>query len=361
MTCGSGGWPRDRASSQARWAWRRMMITSSAQDWRLPGPSLVTARQRRMTWAARLLDAGEVTEHLLVGGVPVGDQDAGEERQDRGDRRGAPRAHGPQPGQFPAGRADDQHVRRALLRFPGTAGKDVDRGLVSAEYRLVGESGLHRVIEPGGLQLLVQPGAGPVHEPRRDSDAEQHADQPGGTFGRHVPIPAEQHRGPVDPRAIRNGPRVRARRRVRGRQLPAARAQQRRQQPLGHPPGDPHVPDLCPLRARSFRPGQARPAPRALRRRIPRPPAHSDRGPGTGQHRGARAARRACGPCDAPARKRPGFSARPCGVPSPRSAPSSSASPSCCCPSPGGVPVRRAAAPAAVPVPPRTTARPAAP
>ena len=61
-----------------------------------------------------LLDAGEVTEHLLVGGVPVGDQDAGEEREDRGDRRGAPRAHGPQPGQFPARRADDQHVRRAL-------------------------------------------------------------------------------------------------------------------------------------------------------------------------------------------------------------------------------------------------------
>ena len=215
-----------------------------------------------------LLDAGEVTEHLLVGGVPVGDQDAGEERQDRGDRRGAPRAHGPQPGQFPAGRADDQHVRRALFRFPGTAGKDVDRGLVSAEYWLAGESGLHRVIEPGGLQLLVQPGAGPVHEPRRDPDAEQHADQPGGTFGRHVPVPAEQHRGPVDSRAIGNGPRVRARRRVRGRQLPAARAQQRRQQPLGHPPGDPHVPDLRPLRAPSFRPGQARPASRALRRRI---------------------------------------------------------------------------------------------
>ena len=36
-----------------------------------------------------LLDTRQIGEHLLVGGVPVGDQYPGEERQDRGDRRGA--------------------------------------------------------------------------------------------------------------------------------------------------------------------------------------------------------------------------------------------------------------------------------
>jgi hypothetical protein len=45
---------RDRASSQAWCASRRMSITSVAQDCRLPGPSLLTARQRRMTcWLCR--------------------------------------------------------------------------------------------------------------------------------------------------------------------------------------------------------------------------------------------------------------------------------------------------------------------
>jgi len=60
-----------------------------------------------------LLDAREPGKHLLVGGVSVGDQEAGEELQDRGDGLGAPRPqrpqhrvlgvpgldHGPQPGQ----------------------------------------------------------------------------------------------------------------------------------------------------------------------------------------------------------------------------------------------------------------------
>jgi len=37
-----------------------------------------------------LLDARELREHLLAGGVAVGDQEAGEESQDRGDGLGAP-------------------------------------------------------------------------------------------------------------------------------------------------------------------------------------------------------------------------------------------------------------------------------
>jgi hypothetical protein len=37
-----------------------------------------------------LLDDRELGEHLLVGGVPVGDEESGEESQDGGDRGGAP-------------------------------------------------------------------------------------------------------------------------------------------------------------------------------------------------------------------------------------------------------------------------------
>jgi hypothetical protein len=61
---------------------------------------------------------------------------------------------------------------------------------------------------------------------------------------------------------------MRPARRGGNRDLPAAWAGQRRQQPLTHQLADPHVPDLRPRRAR--RPGtvQADPAPRALRRRI---------------------------------------------------------------------------------------------
>jgi hypothetical protein len=39
---------RALASSMAWCASRRILMTSSAQDWRLPGPSGATARQRRM-------------------------------------------------------------------------------------------------------------------------------------------------------------------------------------------------------------------------------------------------------------------------------------------------------------------------
>src|ERR1035441_977499 len=187
-----------------------------------------------------LLDAGEVVEHLLVGGVPVGDQDAGEEPQDRGDRRGAPRAHGPQPGQLPVRPPDDQHVRRAA-GLPGLrvqiAGQDVDRRLIGTQYRLIRQRRLYRVVEPGGPQPLIEPGAGPVHEPGRDRHAEQHRDQPGGPLGRHVPVPGQQHRGGVDPGTVRNGSLMRARRRARSRDLPAARAQQRRQQEVTHDTG----------------------------------------------------------------------------------------------------------------------------
>ena len=52
-------------------------MTSAAQDCRLPGPSLVTARQRRVAVLAALLHPGQLREQLLAGAVPVADQEAG--------------------------------------------------------------------------------------------------------------------------------------------------------------------------------------------------------------------------------------------------------------------------------------------
>ena len=219
-----------------------------------------------------LLDARELGQHLLVGGVPVGDEEPGEEPQDRGDRGGAPRSERPQPGQLPAGRPNDQHVRGPVVRLPRArvliSGAHVDRGLVRPERRLGGQRGLHRVIEPGVLQPAVQPAGCLIHEPGGHRDAEQHADQVRGPFSGHVPVPAQQHRGGVDARAVANRARVRAWRGVRDRHLPAARADQRGQQPLGHEPGDGHVPDLRPALLRGFGAIQPGPAPRALHRRF---------------------------------------------------------------------------------------------
>jgi hypothetical protein len=56
-------------------------MMSPAQDCRLPGPSLVTARHLRMMGAA-LLDAGQPTEEVLIAGVAVGDQGPGEQARD---------------------------------------------------------------------------------------------------------------------------------------------------------------------------------------------------------------------------------------------------------------------------------------
>ena len=54
-------------------------------------------------------------------------------------------------------------MRGAGFRLAGlrvvVRGEHVDRGLVRAQRRLGGQRGSHRVIEPGLLQLPVQPGA----------------------------------------------------------------------------------------------------------------------------------------------------------------------------------------------------------
>ena len=108
------------------------------------------------------------------------------------------------------------------------------------------------------------------------------------------------------------------------------------------------------------RPGQARPAPRALRRRIRGLPLVRITVPGQARARmpGLPAALAVLAPLPLRVSR---SSARPCGALWPRSAPSSSASPSCCCPCPAGVPVRRSAAQAGVPGPAPPTAPPAAP
>ena len=81
----------------------------------------------------------------------------------------------------------------------------------------------------------------------------------------------------------------------------------------------------------------------------PRSSSHPGPGPAAGLSPGDRAARPACGPSGAPART----AAAPAAPLSPRSAPSSSASPSPCCPSTAGAPPPPAAAPAAASAPAR--------
>ena len=219
-----------------------------------------------------LLDTGQLRQQLLVGGVPVGDEESGEESQDGGDRGGTPRPQHPQPGQRPAGRADHRHVRGPAVRLAGVrvfiGGEHADRGLVRAERRLGGQRGSHRVIEPGLLQPDVQPAGGLIHEPGGHRHAEQHADQVRGPLGGHVPVPGQQHRGGIDARPVADAARARAGRGVRGAHLPAAPAGQRGKQPFGDEPADAHVPDLRPRRTRGLRARQPGPAPRALRRRL---------------------------------------------------------------------------------------------
>ena len=73
---------------------------------------------------AALLHPGQLRQELLVGGVPVADQEAGEERQDRGGRGGLPGAQCPKPGQSPVRGTHDKHVRRARV-LPGQPGMRV--------------------------------------------------------------------------------------------------------------------------------------------------------------------------------------------------------------------------------------------
>ncbi len=181
----------------------------------------------------------------------------------------------PQPGQLPARRADDQHVRGAL-RLAGArvrpAGDHVDRGLVCPQRRLGGQRLLHGLVEPGVLQPAVEPAAGLIDKACGDGDPGQHADQVRGPLGRDVPVTGQQQRSRVHPRPVGHAAPVRPGRRVRHGSLPAARAGQRRQQPFGYEPAEPHVPDLRPdlrpARRRRLRAIQAHPASRALRRRI---------------------------------------------------------------------------------------------
>ena len=163
-------------------------------------------------------------------------------------------------------------LRRPGLRLAGirvsVRGQHVHRGLVRAQGRLGGQHGLYRVIEPGIVQPLAQPGVRLIHEPGRDWHAEEHADQVRGPLGGHVPVGGQQHRRRVHPRPVRHAARMRPGRRGGDRDLPAARAGQRRQQPLGDGLADRHVPDLRPRLPGRARAPEAGPAPRALRRRA---------------------------------------------------------------------------------------------
>jgi hypothetical protein len=117
----------------------------------------------------------------------------------------------PKPGQSPVRGTHDKHVRRARV-LPGQPGMrvyQVNRGLVGSQHRLGSQGGLHRLIEPRAAQPGRQPFAGAIDEPRRDRHAEQHADQVRGSFGGHVPVGGQQHRGGIDARTVGDAARVR--------------------------------------------------------------------------------------------------------------------------------------------------------
>ncbi len=218
---------------------------------------------------AALLHPGQLRQEFLVGAVPVADQDAGEERQDRRDRGVLTRPERPQPGQPAVRGAHHQHVRcpGLVLLQPGVRVQQVHRGLVGGQHRLALQRSLHRLVEAGVFQPGIEPLAGAIDEPGRDGHAQQHADQVRGPLGGHVPVRGQQHRGSVDPRPVGDAARVRPRRRLRGVDLAAARAGQQRQQVLGHELRDGHVPDLRPPGPRPLRALQPSTAARALRRR----------------------------------------------------------------------------------------------
>ena len=153
-------------------------------------------------------------------------------------------------------------------RGRGVLVQHVHRGLVRGQRFLPGQRREHRGVEPGFPQLRRQAGAGLVHPARRDRNSQQHGHDLRGTLGRHVPVRGQHHRGGVQHRPVRHRARVCARRRLRERDRPAARAFQARQRPLGHLPDDFCVDDLRPPRARGLRAVQGGLALAAFRRRL---------------------------------------------------------------------------------------------
>ena len=101
---------------------------------------------------------------------------------------------------------------------------------------------------------------------RRDRNPQQHGHDLRGPLGRHVPVRGQHHRGGVQDRPVGHQPAC-ARRRLRERDRPAARALQARQQPFGHLPDHFHVDDLRPPRARGRSAVQGSLAAAAFRRR----------------------------------------------------------------------------------------------
>ena len=87
--------------------------------------------------------------------------------------------------------ADHHHLRRAGHRPAGLGisvrGQHVDRGLIGGQHRLLLQRGAHRLIEPGVLQLPVQPGVRLVDEPGRDGHLQQHVDHAGSHSGGTFP------------------------------------------------------------------------------------------------------------------------------------------------------------------------------
>ena len=134
----------------------------------------------------------------------------------------------------------------------------VHRGLVGGQHVLGGQRSEHRLAEPGLPGLRRHPGSGLTGPPGGNRDAGQHAHDLRGPLRWHVPVTRQQHRRGVQHRPIGHRAPMRARRRLRERDRPAARAQKTRQQPFGHLPDDLRVDDLRPPRLHRIRAVQAR-------------------------------------------------------------------------------------------------------
>lgn len=137
----------------------------------------------------------------------------------------------------PAGRTEDQHVRRALgFPVPGSvSGVHVDGRLVGAEHRLVRECGPHRVVKPAACSFssgrALARSTKPAETGIPGSIAIRWAAHSAGTFRTRSAAPPR-----VDPWAVGDGSWVHARRDAGGGHLPAARARQRRQLPMNAEP-----------------------------------------------------------------------------------------------------------------------------
>ena len=231
-------------------------MMSPAQFWTPPGPSFVTARHLPDDVGAHCWMPASREQKVLVAGVAVGDQVPGERGRQPGRDGGLPsRGHGLQERQPPVRGPGDQHVRRPGRRPsrpspPGPSPRSPPAPGAGAvlSRTFTGVSSAASTSSPASAASIASSNpafpscaltraAALSTQPAETPDAEQHADDLRGPLRRHVPVTGQQHRGGVQRRPVGHRALVRARRRPRERDRPAARGTKDPAAPTRSPSG----------------------------------------------------------------------------------------------------------------------------